>query len=106
MIVDNNRVYDRASKEYKNLEKAAIFYSKLTGEDAWVDTTWLDFGAKIVWTTVIAIDNTKYRFQYQALSPNIHKKIVEAKGDLELADIMKDFCLERLSKRSRTKFAS
>lgn len=107
MIVDNSRVYDKDSKEYHNLEKAAILYSKIMGEDAWIDTTWLDFGAKMAWTTVVAIDNSKYRYQYQVLSPNIHIKIVNASSDLELVDIVKEYCLEKLSKRGNgSRFAS
>lgn len=69
-----------------------------------VEDTYLDFGSNWQWTTLIAYKQDQRNDSYQALNPVEWKKIVNAKDDSEIEQVIDEmfkdeYCPDRLSRR-------
>ena len=83
-----SKVYNKNSKEYKALEYVASYLNMravLENENYQykVEDIYLDFGAGIMWTTIVAYG----KHEYQILYPRQHKQICNEESIEELTAI-------------------
>lgn len=86
--VMEERVLDYTEKAYENMEKVAYILTALSPNGAryTVQNTWLDYGLKWEWTTII---RTRYN-ECQVLCPRDWKRIVSVENPRDLLPIVND----------------